>query len=158
MADLKPPRLVAGERETVQALIQYQRDSFLRKVTGVSEDAARSSVVGSGTTLLWLIKHMARAESLWIIHRFAGQKCELPPESVDPEDTVESATITYKEIWRQVDAVVAAAPSLDEVCRNVGPESLVNLRWVLMHLLEEMARHAGHADILRELIDDVTGR
>jgi hypothetical protein len=53
---------------------------------------------------------------------------------------------------------LAAVPSLDEVCRHVGDEAPVNLRWVLMHLLEETARHAGHADILRELVDGTTGR
>ena len=158
MPDLKPPRLVAGERQTLQALIQYQRDSFVRKVTGVDDDAARRTMVESGTTLLWLIRHMAHAESLWIIQRFAGQAVDLPPESVSPGDTVESAIWAYKEIWKQVDTVIAAAPSLDEVCRNGGDAPPVNLRWVLMHLLEETSRHAGHADVLRELIDGVTGR
>jgi hypothetical protein len=64
VSDQKSPRLEADERETLQALFQYQRDSFVRKVTGVDEGAARGSPVASGTTLLWLIQHMARAESL----------------------------------------------------------------------------------------------
>ena len=55
-------------------------------------------------------------------------------------------------------AVVSGAPSLDERCRLAGDEAPANLRWVMMHLLEETARHAGHADILRELIDGETGR
>jgi hypothetical protein len=156
--DLKPPRLVSGERETLHALIQYQRDSFVRKVTGVNEADARRSLVGSGTTLLWLIKHMTHAESLWIVRRFAGRELDLPPESVDSCDTVESAIGTYKEVWVRVDAIIAAAPSLDEICRDVGDDSDVNLRWLLMHLLEETSRHAGHADVLRELIDGATGR
>jgi hypothetical protein len=58
----------------------------------------------------------------------------------------------------RVDAVVAAAPTLDEPCRRSGDDPPVNLRWVLMHLLEETARHAGHADILRETVDGSTGR
>jgi len=70
-----------------------------------------------------------------------------------------SATVDgYRATWARVDAIVVAAPSLDELCRDVGAESPVNLRWVLMHLLEETARHAGHADVLRELIDGRTGR
>jgi hypothetical protein len=64
----------------------------------------------------------------------------------------------YQQVWNQVDAVIATAPRLDEVCRNSGDEAPVYLRWVLMHLLEETARHAGHADILRELIDGTSGR
>jgi len=63
----------------------------------------------------------------------------------------------YRATWRRVDDIVAAA-SLDDLCRSVGDESPVNLRWVLMHLLEETARHAGHADIIRELLDGKTGR
>ena len=114
--------------------------------------------MGSHTTLLWLTRHLARAESLWVIRRFAGQQIDLPPESVDADDTVESAIATYKEIWMRADAVIGVAPSLDEVCQDVGDQTPVNLRWVLMHLLEETARHAGHADILRELIDGETGR
>ena len=53
---------------------------------------------------------------------------------------------------------MVSAASLDDACRDVGDEAIVNLRWVLMHLLEETARHAGHADILRELVDGETGR
>ena len=68
------------------------------------------------------------------------------------------AIVTYKGVWREVDAVIETSPSLDQACRYVGDEAPVNLRWVLMHLLEETARHAGHADILRELIDGATGR
>jgi hypothetical protein len=158
MPDLRPPRLVADERVTLLALIQYQRDSFVRKVTGVDEAKARQASVGSGTTLLWLTKHMAHAETLWVIRRFAGLDFDLPAESIRPHDLVDSALATYKAVWSPVNEVIAAASSLDEVCRDVGDEAPVNLRWVLMHLLEETARHAGHADILRESIDGTTGR
>jgi hypothetical protein len=59
VADQKPPRLEGDERETLRALLQYQRDSMIRKVTGVDERGARQPLVPSGTTLLWLMKHMA---------------------------------------------------------------------------------------------------
>jgi hypothetical protein len=155
--DLKPPRRVANERETLHALLQYQRESFVRKIDGVNEEAARQPLVPTGTTLLWLVKHLARAETLWIVHRFAGEDITGNDDTVHPDDTVTAAVDGYRATWIRVDAVVAAA-SLDAECRNVGDEGPVNLRWVLMHLLEETARHAGHADILRELIDGVTGR
>ena len=158
MADQKPPRLEGDERETLVALLQYQRGSLVKKVTGVSEADARKSPLASGTSLLWLTEHMARAESLWILHRFAGQSANIEADTVRPEDTVEFAIAAYEATWRQVDSVVAACPSLDESCRDVGDEAPVNLRWVLMHLLEETARHAGHADVLRELLDGDTGR
>jgi len=156
--DLKPPRLVASERETLHALLQYQRESFVRKVDGVDEDAARRPLVATGTTLLWLVKHMAYAETLWIVHRFAGEDVAGIDDTVRPDDTVAAAVHAYRATWVRVDAVVAVAASLDVPCRHVGDEAPVNLRWVLVHLLEETARHAGHADILRELVDGVTGR
>ncbi|HEY7917745.1 MAG TPA: DinB family protein [Acidimicrobiales bacterium] len=160
MADRKPPRLVDGERETLRALLQYQRDSLVRKVTGLDDQAARQSPVDSGTTLLWLVKHMAHAESIWILQRFAGQETNLAGDTAAPGDTLREAVAAYRRTWGQVDAVAASATNLDEVCRRADSGSLppVNLRWVLMHLLEETARHAGHADILRELIDGRTGR
>jgi hypothetical protein len=77
MRDYKPPRSSGDEREVLRALLQYQRESFVRKVEGVDERAARAAIVASGTTLLWLTKHMARAEQLWIVQRFAGQRPEL---------------------------------------------------------------------------------
>jgi uncharacterized damage-inducible protein DinB len=155
--DLKPPRLVADERETLHTLLQYQRESFVRKVEAVDEEAARRRLVPTGTTLLWLLKHMACAETLWIVHRFAGDDSSEIDDVVRPEDTVAAAVDVYRATWVRVDAVVAAS-SLDELCRDVGDEAPVNLRWVLTHLLEETARHAGHADILRELVDGITGR
>lgn len=158
MPDQKPPRLTGDERETLHALLQYQRDSLVRKVSGVDEDAARLSPVGSGTSLLWLLKHMARAESLWILHRFAGSNADLPDDTFSAQDTIPGAIADYRQTWQRVDAVIAASPNLNELCREVGDEAPVHLRWVLMHLLEETARHAGHADVIRELIDGQTGR
>lgn len=157
MADLKPPRLAGAEAQTLHALLQYQRESLLRKVDGVDEEHARWSPVGSGTSLLWLIRHMAAAEVTWVLHRFAGQ--DPPPPGPEPADgTLLDAAEAYRRGWPRVDAVAFAGAGLDELCRRPDPGPPVSLRWVLMHLLEETARHAGHADILRELIDGSTGR
>lgn len=158
MTDQKPPRLEGDERETLHALLQYQRESLVRKVTGVSEQQARVVLVGSGTTLLWLTKHLARAETTWVQIRFAGRSVTVPDDEVRAEDTVASGIDAYRRTWRATDAEAAAAPSLDARCRGVDDGAPANLRWVLVHLLEETARHAGHADVLRELIDGQTGR
>jgi uncharacterized damage-inducible protein DinB len=155
--DLKPPRLTGGERQTLHALLQYQRESLVRKVSDLDDTSARQPLVGSGTSLLWLTKHMARAEQMWILQRFAGRSTALTDDTALPGDTLATAIETYTQTWSSVDEVVAAA-NLDALCQDVGHESPVNLRWVLTHLLEETARHAGHADILRELIDGRTGR
>ncbi len=158
VADQKPPRVDDSERATLHALLHYQRASLVRKVTGVSDEAARQSPVTSGTNLLWLIRHMTRAESLWVLIRFAGEGDDLPDETVHETDTLASAVDLYRTTWERVDAVVKAAPSLAQPCTTIENDEPLNLRWVLMHLLEETARHAGHADILRELIDGQTGR
>jgi uncharacterized damage-inducible protein DinB len=158
VGDQKPPRVAGDEREVVLALLQYQRESLVKKVDGVSEEAARHSPVASGMSLLWLMKHMARAESLWLLRRFAGQDVVIEDDQVGPRDTVHTAIAAYRQMWARTDAVVAAAPSLHEPCREAGREPPVNLRWVLLHLLEETARHAGHADVLREMVDGETGR
>lgn len=159
MADLKPSRLVgSSERETLRALMQYQRESVVRKLEGLTDPAARRSLVPSGTSLLWIVKHLTTAEMLWIIHRFAGHTdVVLPSDTLGPEDSIDSVIDRYESAWKIVDDIADAA-SLDQPCHDVGSATMVDLRWVLMHLLEETARHAGHADILREQIDGTTGR
>jgi hypothetical protein len=155
--DRKPPRLAGGEREVLLGLLQFQRESLLRKLGGVDEGAARRSAVGSGTTLLWLVKHLAQAELRWVAVRFAGLDVSLPDDTVAESDTVASVVAGYQAASAQADAIIAAA-SLDDPC-SAGPGAEpLPLRWVVAHLLEETARHAGHADILRELIDGSTGR
>jgi uncharacterized damage-inducible protein DinB len=157
MVDVKPPRSFGDEREVLMTLLQYQRESLARKVVGVDDEAARRSPVNSGTTLLWLVRHLAVAERLWIIHRFAGgQQPSLAPKASN--DTVDSALAAYHQTWADVDAVIAATASLDQVSVIGDDSGRPTLRWILAHLLEETARHAGHADILRELVDGTTGR
>jgi hypothetical protein len=157
MPDQKPPRLADGESQTLHALLQYQRDSMVRKVAGLDDMAAIESPVGSGTNLFWLIKHMARAEVVWVLSRFAGQDVEIPDEQPQPGERLATAVDFYRSTWQRVDSV-ALSSDLDQLCRGPDIEPPVNLRWVLTHLLEETARHAGHADVLRELIDGQTGR
>ena len=156
MTDRKPPRLAATEPETLLALLQYQRDSLIRKVEGADQVAARQSPVGSGTTLLWLPKHLAQAEIQWVVVRFAALDAVLPDDTVQPDDTTASIVAGYRAASARADAVVQTA-GLEEPCRGADSGG-INLRWILAHLLEETARHAGHADILRELIDGSTGR
>jgi hypothetical protein len=159
VADQQPTRATDDERSTLLGLLQFQRESFVRKVDGVSDDDARRSPVPSGTSLLWLAKHLSRAEQIWLQHRFTGQVGidEIFDHDVGPDDTLEAAIERYRTTWVVSDGIVAAA-SLDDRAVLEPPGDEVNLRWILGHLLEETARHAGHADILRELIDGDTGR
>ncbi len=158
MADLKPPRLAGDELATLHSLLGYQRESLVRKVAGLDEMTAQYSPVASGTSLLWLMKHLARAETLWLLHRFAGQDVDLPPDALQIGDTLGGAVAEYRLTWQRADMVIAGAESLDQLCRRNDDLAPVNLRFVLAHLLEETARHCGHADIIREMIDGETGR
>jgi len=152
--DRKPPRLATDERETVLSLLQFQRDSLVRKLDGLDDADARSSPVASGTSLAWIVAHLAVAEDTWAVQRFAGQ-----PPSVDVADppTTGDAVARYRAAWARTDAI-ARASGLDERCRGDVADPPVTLRWVLLHLLEETARHVGHADIIRELLDGQVGR
>jgi uncharacterized damage-inducible protein DinB len=155
MPDLPPPRVAgADELTTVRTLLQYQRESLLKKVEGLSDDDAARSHVESGTSLLWLLQHLAHAEQTWLIVRFAQLDRELGPQA-----TVAEAAAEYRRTWARADAIIDAAPDgLDTRCPPFDDHGDVDLRWILAHLLEETARHAGHADILRELLDGSTGR
>jgi hypothetical protein len=156
--DQKPPRSSGDERETLMVLLQFQRESVVRKVEGVSDADARTSPVASGTSLLWLVRHLAMAEHRWVVNRFAGRPDREPADAVADGDTLADAVELYRSTSRVVDAIVAGA-GLDDRCRALDAgDPPTNLRWVLGHLLEETARHAGHADIIRELLDGDTGR
>ena len=154
MPDEKPPRVAGDERVVLTALLAYQRNSLVKNVDGIDDAQAASSPVASGTSLLWLINHMADAEATWVLRRFAGQD---RTDLAGHEPTVDAATHRYRAVCAESDAVIADA-SLDALCAAPDSEPIVDLRWVVSHLLEETARHAGHADILRELIDGSTGR
>ncbi|MCU1401449.1 MAG: hypothetical protein JWN62_4558 [Acidimicrobiales bacterium] len=154
MTDHKPPRLTGDERAVVTSLLAYQRASLLKKLDGIDNAQAAASPIASGTSLLWLINHVADAEAAWVLRRFAGHA---ETGVGDHEPTIEAAIRRYRAVSDESDVLIAQS-SLDELCRAPDSEPVPDLRWVITHLLEETARHAGHADILRELIDGSTGR
>jgi uncharacterized damage-inducible protein DinB len=154
VADLKPPPLTTDERSTLISLLQFQRESFIRKVTGLSDGDARATPVESGTSLLWLTNHLADAETIWVLTRFLDRPVD--PVAAEHAPTLDQAIARYRRVWDAVDPVYATT-DLEQTCA-ADDAPAVNLRWILGHLLEETARHAGHADILRELLDGSTGR
>jgi uncharacterized damage-inducible protein DinB len=154
VTDHKPPRLVGDETAIILALLRYQRESFLRKVADIDDELASRSPVASGTTLLWLTNHLADAERIWLLHRFGStDRVDDPPHAT----TMAAASERYRATWSVTDRVIAAS-NLDTECPPFDDGPAVSLRWILLHLIEETARHAGHADILRELFDDTAGR
>ena len=157
-ADHNSPAIVSGEKDTLLAFLEYLRASVDRKIEGVSDADARRPLVASGTTLLGIVKHLAFVESYWAQRRFAGVDVVLHGDGFElgPTDTVESVRREYVQAGRRTDEIVGACPDLEQTLAR-GRHGLT-LRWMLAHLIEETARHAGHADILRELVDGRTGR
>lgn len=152
--DRRPSATSDDERSTALDLLRFQRASLLRKLDGLSDADAARALVPSGTSLLWLANHIADAHHIWLLHRFAGQRRPLAPHA----DTIDAATARAIDVFEAADAVVLANDPDAVAAEGAHGAAPANLRWVLGHLLEETARHAGHADILRELLDGSTGR
>jgi uncharacterized damage-inducible protein DinB len=158
MPDRRTPFVSGNERDTLLAFLDYLRESLIIKVSGLDEDSARRSTVPSGTSLIGLIKHLTSVEVGWFQFTFAGTDSGVPSEEVLPTDTVSGAVAAYFAA-AQVSNRITLQSDLDQLCARAPttPEPL-SLRWVLVHMVEETARHAGHADILREQIDGQVGR
>ena len=164
--DIGEASAVADERTTLEVFLDYYREAVKGKVRGLSDEDARRQLVPSATTLLGLIKHLCRVEVSWFQHRLAQIPSEELPAlrwidqpdgdfRIAPEETVETLLAQYEEQCA-VSRETAARFELDDaVPHPVLGE--VSLRWIYVHMIEETARHAGHADILREQLDGSTG-
>ncbi|MGH9079459.1 MAG: DinB family protein [Acidimicrobiales bacterium] len=159
MPDRSTPKRLTGEKETLLDFLDYLRESVILKVDGLDQEAARRSSVPSGTSLLGLVKHLTTVEAVWFQFAFAGRTDTVPGDEVEPPDTVTTAVAAYRNAIQVSNDIVGACNDLDHLCARAPttPQPL-SLRWLLVHMVEETARHAGHADILREQIDGQTGR
>ncbi len=159
MPDRRTPFASRDEKETLVDFLNYLRDSVVIKCLGLAPDVVGSPMVPSGTSLLGLVKHLAQVELFWFEHTFAGLDIPLPRSELEPSEDPSSVFAAYRNACQRSNSIIDASNNLDERCarRGVAPEPM-SLRWVLVHMVEETARHAGHADILREQIDGQTGR
>lgn len=148
------------ERTTLTVILDRHRLVVLRKVAGLTDDQARGTALPSGTTLWGLLSHLMYMERWWFATVIAGLDVEIPPDQADewrpPEGTTLADLVAAYEAECARSREVLAAADLDMV---VNPEGFGErtVRWVLVHVVAETARHAGHADALRELIDGATG-
>ena len=154
----------AGERESLEGWLTLHRSTLLYKCAGLtSEQLAERSVPPSSLSLLGLVRHLAYVEQVWFRIRFARQDLELlfskaqDPDAdfndVDPSQAA-SDYATFRAECELADEA-ARGHSLDETFELRG--ETLDLRWIYLHMIEEYARHNGHADLLRERIDGVTG-
>jgi uncharacterized damage-inducible protein DinB len=153
-----------SERELLLAQLEDKRVLLLRKVAGLSDEDLRSTSTASSLSLLGLLKHSAYVERWWFRAVFAGEDVAFPWTDEDPDadfrpepdETAEQIAALYLTEIERSRAIVASA-DLDDQARAPRPGEAANLRGILVHMIQELARHLGHADIIRESIDGATG-
>ncbi|MCL9793462.1 DinB family protein [Frankia sp. AgKG'84/4] len=146
----------AAERELLEAFLDFCRDVLVHKVRGVSDADAARRLLPSRTTLTGLVRHLAVVERNWL-HRLTDATVGEQEDNwaVTDADTLGGALGDYESACA-VSRQAAAGFALDDTLDH--PDAgRVSLRWIYVHMIEETARHTGHADILRELTDGATG-
>lgn len=160
----RPYPLRSGDEKTIlQSYLDWYREALLEKVAGLSDEDMKRRLVPSATTLFGIVHHLAYVERWWFQDVFAGRTVTYPWSDEDPDAewrvdgaiSSEEAIALYRrecEISRQIFS--AAEP--DDLAQHADFRDMM-LRRIAVHMIEETARHVGHADILRELIDGTTG-
>jgi len=154
---------LGGEKGSLQASLDRHRDAVLWKLQGLTDAELRHAMLPSGNTLLGLVKHLATWEYIWICRTFGQPTEQLPIDGgddyadvrIDPHDSTAGILAFYRRARGAADEVISRV-GLDEVGTTMFDDS-VSLRWVVIHILEDTARHAGHIDVMRELIDGAVG-
>ena len=167
------PPLAAGEIETLIGFLEYHRATFAWKVRDLDPVGLRTTVGASTMTLGGMLKHLAYYEDHWFSHRMQGNEraAEWVDENwdADPDwewhSAAEDSATTLHALWRDVVsrsrdllAETLAADGLDRPARRSLPDGRTpTVRWIVMHMIEEYARHNGHADLIRESVDGLIG-
>jgi uncharacterized damage-inducible protein DinB len=163
-ADRPEPPEVADERATLTGFLDYQRATLAWKISDLgADDLRRRAVASSSLSLLGLVRHMAEVERGWFRKELAGESIgdiwtaqERPEAAFDVENADVGEALAVWEAECERARAIVAARSLDETFVLRG-EWTLSLRWLLCHMVEEYARHNGHADLLREAIDGEVG-
>jgi uncharacterized damage-inducible protein DinB len=149
-----PPDELSG----LAMFLEEQRAGLLRNLDGLTDEQATSHPTASSFCMLTLVKHVAFVERRWFQLEVARRQIEglwPPPDDremeIEPGDSVESVRAFYEQITAENREILAGVDDLDSLS-EIG----LNRRWILLHLIEEIARHAGHADLIRESIDGRT--
>lgn len=171
-----PPQ-VADEITTLRSYVAFYRATIRRQCEGLTPEQLRTPLPPSTMTLAGMLKHLAYVEDVWFNVRLAGNEPAPPWDTVDwaadddwdwhsaLDDTPEQLTSVFDGAVavseRILDQVLAEAPpsgagALDRIAVRAGRRGPISLRWILVHMVEEYSRHAGHADLLREALDGAT--
>ena len=159
----------ASEIETLSAFLDYNRAVMLDKASGLTQEQLGIRLEPSTMTLAGMIYHLTVVEANWFSDIFAGEGLGEPWDSVDWESdrdwewniapSMEPRVVldAYRDACERSREVVSAAESLDQLSAKDNNGEKWSLRWILVHMIEETARHAGHADLIRESIDSEVG-
>ncbi len=155
-----PPDRLADERGALTQHLAFQRATLLMKLEGLDDASLRRPMTPSGLSLLGLVRHLTVTEHGWFIAIYGGEPdpYDDDPEAdfrVGPDESTSAVVELYRRTCERADQIVAEG-GLDDVVRTPGGAE-VNLRAVLTHMIQETARHNGHADLMREAIDGTTG-
>jgi uncharacterized protein DUF664 len=161
-----PPPLAGDERMTLTAVLDWHRQTFELKCSGVpAERLSEKAIPPSGLSLHGLVRHLAQVERWWFRQQFAGEDVpHLYYSNDDPNqdfDSLDGDPAEAFAVWHaecdHAREIVARTPSLDQtaICQPDGQP--ISLRRILVDMITEYARHDGHADLLRERIDGATG-
>ncbi|HEV2529120.1 MAG TPA: DinB family protein [Thermomicrobiales bacterium] len=145
--------------------LRYQRETVIWKLDGLTEEQGRQRHEPSTLTLMGLLKHLADVERTWFHQRFAGREGASPWDDADPDrywrlepdDTIAGLIAAYREACTESDRIIEAH-GLEDIAADHAPGDMpVTLGWIMTHMIQETARHVGHADLIREAIDGRTG-
>lgn len=158
---------VGTEREMLESHLDGMRATVVRKVSGVPWDDATRRLGPSATSIAGVLKHLIEVERWWFRYHLAGEDgvgfwaTDADPDAdfaLTDEDSLDDLVAVY-EAECATSRAIAAERALDDQCARAGRSGhRPSLRWIYVHLIEEVARHNGHLDIYRELIDGSTGR
>jgi hypothetical protein len=151
MALLVP--FTGGEKESLKAALERHRDVVLWKVEGLTDEQLRRRMTPSGATMLGIVKDLGNLEYQWFCATFGRPSSAMP--AGEPNETTAEILTFYGRARAAADEVIDDV-FLDAQGRAANGED-VTMRWALIHMVQELARHVGHLDVLRELLDGQTG-
>jgi hypothetical protein len=155
------PRVDSGELDTALAFLSFARHCVLKKADGLSDGQLRRVLVDSGTSILGLVQHLAETERYWFGHHLGGADWDEDGEfgmAVPADRPAVDVLRDYRTAIEDSDRAIRAVGDPDGRIAVPVDGNRHTLRWVIAHMTSETARHAGHADILREQLDGTTGR
>ena len=161
------PERIADERAALEQWVDYHRATLLLKCAGLTAAQLKLRPVTPSTlSLLGLVRHMTEVERWWFRMHAAGEDLDFPHDpdqtGADLDATADADAEADLALYaREIEAARAATAGLDldlvVPSRGDHPERTRDIRWIFLHMIEEYARHNGHADLLREAIDGATG-